>query len=81
VIGIRPTRKAILSAMPTPHDELARLQKEGKGAQRLAVMERLKLMPFGEVWEECCRRAGVPSEAQWIKEAESYEKKVLAKRG
>ena len=38
------------------------------------------LMPFGEVWEECCRRADVPDEAQWIKEAESYEKKVLAKR-
>jgi L-rhamnose isomerase len=24
---------------------------------------------------------GEPGEAQWIKEAESYEKKVLAKRG
>jgi len=50
-------------------------------AQRLALMERLKVMPFGEAWEECCRRAGVPGEAQWIKEAESYEEKVLAKRG
>jgi L-rhamnose isomerase len=38
------------------------------------------MMPFGEVWEECCRRADVPDEAQWIKEAESYDKKVLAKR-
>ncbi len=46
----------------------------------MALMERLKVMPFGEAWEECCRRAGVPGEAQWIKEAESYEKKVLAKR-
>ena len=58
MIGIRATRKAILSAMPTPHDELARLQKEGKGAQRLAVMERLKVMPFGEVWDSCCDQAG-----------------------
>jgi hypothetical protein len=26
-------------------------------------------------------RAGISGEAQWIKDAESYEKKVLAKRG
>jgi hypothetical protein len=24
------------------------------------------------VWEECCPRADVPDEAQWIKEAESW---------
>lgn len=81
VIGIRATRKAILYSLLTPHRELAQLQREGKGAQRLALMERLKVMPFGEAWEECCKRAGVPGEAQWIKDAESYEKKVLAKRG
>jgi len=80
VIGIRATRKAILSSMLTPHSELARLQKEGKGAQRLALMERLKVMPFGEVWDSCCQQAGVPGEADWIQEAEAYENKVLTKR-
>lgn len=80
VIGIRATRKAILSAMLTPHDELARLQKEGKGTQRLALMERLKVMPFGEVWDSCCDQAGVPGEADWIQEVETYEKKMLTKR-
>jgi len=80
VIGIRATRKAILSAMLTPHDELARLQQEGKGTQRLALMERLKVMPFGEVWDSCCDQAGVPGEADWIQEVETYEKKMLTKR-
>jgi L-rhamnose isomerase len=80
VIGIRATRKAILSAMLTPHDELARLQKEGKGTQRLALMERLKVMPFGEVWDSCCDQARIPGEADWIQEVETYEKKILTKR-
>ncbi|NBT24760.1 L-rhamnose isomerase, partial [bacterium] len=74
------TRKAILLSMLTPHSELAKLQKEGKGAQRLALIERLKVMPFGEVWDSCCEQAGVPAEADWIQEAEEYEKKVLTKR-
>jgi len=80
VIGIRATRKAILAAMLTPHDELARLQKEGRGAQRLALMERLKVMPFGEAWDSCCQQAEVPGEGDWIQEVETYEKKILTKR-
>jgi L-rhamnose isomerase len=37
-------------------------------------------MPFGEVWDSCCEQAGIPGEADWIQEAETYEKKVLIKR-
>jgi L-rhamnose isomerase len=80
VIGIRATRKAILHALLDPTAELQRLERAGKLAQKLALMERVKTLPFGAVWEECCRRAGVPSEAEWVAEVERYEETELARR-
>jgi len=43
-------------------------------------MERVKVMPFGEVWDFSCDQAGVLGEADWIQEVEKYEKKILSKR-
>jgi L-rhamnose isomerase len=80
VIGIRATRKAILWALLEPVQELQRLEGEGKLAQKLALMERLKTLPFGAVWDELCKRAATPSEATWISEVERYETQVLANR-
>jgi L-rhamnose isomerase len=44
------------------------------------MQEELKTMPFGDVWDEYCRRAGVPVGAAWLDEVKAYEKNVLAKR-
>ncbi len=80
VVGIRATRKALLYALLDPSEALKQLESEGKGAQKLALMERMKTMPFGEAWDQLCETAGTSSEAQWVKEAEKYTEQVLQKR-
>ena len=80
VIDIRATRKAILHALLDPTAKLQALERDGRAAYKLALMERVKTLPFGEVWDELCRRADAPSEADWVREVERYEKRVLTKR-
>ena len=80
-IGARATRQALLYALLEPAARLARLEAEGKGAQKLALMEAMKTMPFGTVWDRLCLGSNVPAGAAWIGEVEAYEKNVLAKRG
>lgn len=80
VIGIRATRKAMLYALLDPAAELARLEAEGKLAQKLALMEEAKTLPFGDVWDELCTRAGVPVGREWISRVETYESDVLRGR-
>ena len=80
VLGIRSTRKALLYALLDPTARLQELETKGKLAQKLALMEESKCLPFGEVWNELCRRAEVPDGMNWIPEIESYEKAVLSNR-
>ena len=44
-------------------------------------MEECKTLPFGDIWEEYCRREGVPATESWYEEVAQYEKDVLSKRG
>ena len=43
--------------------------------------EELLGMPFGDVWDEYCRRDGVPLEDELWDKVKSYEDDVLSKRG
>ena len=79
-IGARATRKAILYALLDPSDRLKALEAEGRGAGKLALMEEMKTMPFGAVWDMLCLRAGAPVGAAWIPQVERYERDVLARR-
>jgi len=80
VIGIRATRKAILYALLEPSARLKDLEASGRGARKLALMEEMKTMPFGAVWDMLCQRAGVPPAGEWMPKVEAYEKDVLARR-
>ncbi|MBN2686439.1 MAG: L-rhamnose isomerase [Pontiellaceae bacterium] len=80
VIGTRAARKGMLYALLDPTEQLQRYEAEGKNAQRLALMEEFKTMPFGAVWDMLCERAGVPIGADWLAEMEAYETSVLSKR-
>ncbi|HWD39693.1 MAG TPA: L-rhamnose isomerase [Fimbriimonas sp.] len=80
VIGVRATRKAILWALLDPSEALKRLEREGKLAQKLGLMEESKTLPFGVVWDGLCRRGNVPEGRSWIGEVERYEAAVLARR-
>ncbi len=80
VIGARNVQKALLSALLTPHDKLAEYQNKAAFTNMLALTEELKTFPFGEIWEEYCKRCGVDAGIEWYRNIEVYEAKVLSKR-
>lgn len=80
VIGTRATRKAILYAMLDPTGQLQTYERAGQNAQRLALMEECKTLPFGAVWDMACLQSDVPVGADWLSEIESHENTVLAGR-
>ncbi|MBO4898364.1 MAG: L-rhamnose isomerase [Clostridia bacterium] len=80
VIGFSSWQKALLSAMLTPHETLKKLQDENRLTELLAMHEEIKMLPFGDVWEEYCRVCGAPVQSKWIEDIKEYEKNVLLKR-
>ncbi len=79
-IGLRSWQKALLSAMLTPNADLKKLQDEGKLWELFVKQENAKTLPFGDVWMEYCKRAGVPTDCELFDVINEYEKTVLAKR-
>lgn len=79
-VGFRSLQKALLSALCTPFEELKKLQDEGRFTELMARQEAVKMFPLGDVWEEYCRRCGVPGGSFWFEEALRYEKEVLSLR-
>ena len=80
VIGTRNAIKALLLALLEPAAKLRDAETAGDFTARLALIEELKSMPFGAVWDEHCRRANVPIGTAWLEEVRSYEKAVLSRR-
>ena len=80
VTGFRNLQKALLFAMLQPNEMMTKLQNEGNWTKLMVVQEELKTMPFGEVWEEYCRKCGKPADGAWFEEIEAYERDVLSKR-
>ena len=80
VVGFRSWQKALLMAMLTPNKELKALQDEGKLTELFVMQERVKVLPFGDVWGEYCKRCGAPTECHLWEEIASYEKEVQSKR-
>ena len=78
--GFRSWQKALLIALCTPNEMLKKLQDEGKLTELLVRQEEVRMLPFGDVWEEYCARAGVKAGADWFEEVKEYEEKVLSKR-
>lgn len=79
-IGLRSTRKAILYALLDPTAQLKELENAGNNAGRLALMDEMKTMPFGAIWDMLCLQNGVPADRAWMAGVMKYEKQVLAKR-
>jgi L-rhamnose isomerase len=80
VIGTRNLKKALLLALLTPTDRLKTLEAQGDFTGRLALMEELKTLPFGAVWDRFCEVSGVPVGMSWLTEVRIYETAVLATR-
>lgn len=81
VIGTRSAQKGLLYALLEPSDRLKSLQNSGDFTERLMLMEEIKTLPFGDVWEEYCRRQNVmPYDEEWFAEIKKYENDVLSRR-
>lgn len=79
-IGARATLKALLLALLEPFDRLQAMEAEADYTGRLALLERLATLPFGEIWERYCEIHGAPPEASWLEELRAYERTVLSRR-
>ncbi len=81
VVGMRNMQKALLAALLEPHAYFKGLQDEGNFTRLMAEREAMKVYPFGDIWDEYCKREGIPTEDEWFEIVAQYEKDVLSKRG
>ena len=79
-LGFRNWQKALLYALLTPSDSLKADQDAGDLTAVLVRQDELKTMPFGDVWDEYCRRCGAPLDGTWLDTVLQYERDVLSKR-
>jgi L-rhamnose isomerase len=80
VIGTRNALRALLMALLEPSAELRSMEQAGDYTGRLALMEEAKGLPWGEVWDEFCRREDVPVGMDYLHDIRDYERTVLAAR-
>lgn len=79
-IGARNALRALLMAILEPGDRLRELEAAGDYTRRLALLEELKGMPFGAVWDYYCLQEGTPAGIAFMDEVEAYEARVLSGR-
>ncbi len=79
-IGTRNMIKALMIALLEPSTTLKKFESEGDFTGRLALMEELKTMPAGAVWDYYCMKNGVPAGTDWLERVRSYEKEILSVR-
>ncbi len=80
VTGTRAMLKALLIALLEPTERLRQLELEGNYTERLALLEEIKSLPFGVVWDYYCLKQNVPHGAAWLNDVRRYEADVLSKR-
>ena len=79
-IGMRAMLKALLAAFVEPTAKLRELECAGDYTSRLAMLEELKTMPLGDLWNYYCLKHGAAVGTAWIDEVKQYEKNVTGKR-
>lgn len=80
VIGTRNALRALLLALLEPVDQMRQLEIAGDYTARLALLEELKGMPFGAVWDFYCLQQGVPVGFSFMDDIRAYEAQVLSRR-
>ncbi len=79
-IGTRNALRALLLALLEPIETMREMEIDGDYTGRLALLEELKGMPFGAVWDAYCLRQDVPVGFGFMDEIKAYEKQELARR-
>ena len=80
VIGARCLLKGLLIALLEPTALLREYEAAGDYTGRLALLEELKTLPSGAVWDYYCLRQDVPIGPAWLEDVRAYERSVLARR-
>ncbi len=80
VIGTRNALKCLLAALLEPSARLRELEAAGDTTARLVMLEELKTLPLGAVWDEHCRRQNAPGDRAWLPIVQQYEREHLARR-
>jgi L-rhamnose isomerase len=80
LIGTRATQKCLLQALLEPLDLLRQYEDKGQGFEILALMEEMKSLPFGAVYDYFNLKNNVPVGEEFIAKVQQYEKEVTSKR-
>jgi L-rhamnose isomerase len=80
VIGTRALLKALLIALLEPTQQLRQYEASGDYTRRLAMLEEVKMLPAGAVWDYYCLRQNVPVGPAWLDNTAQYGREVLSKR-
>ena len=80
VIGARATQKCLLQALLEPLTTLREYEAEGKGFERLALLEECKSLSWSAVWDMFCLKNNVPVGEEFIADVNNYEAEVTSKR-
>jgi L-rhamnose isomerase len=80
VIGARSLLKALLGALLAPVERLRAAEAAGDYTTRLALMEEMRTLPLGAVWDDYCERQGAPPGDAWLAAVRRYERDVLFQR-
>ena len=80
VIGTRCMLKALMMALLEPISMLRQFERDGDFTSRLSMLEEIKTLPFGAVWDWYCLTSGVPAGPAWMEQVREYERTVLSLR-
>jgi len=79
-VGTRAAQKSLLLALLEPSQKLKEAEQSGDYTTRLALLEQVKSMPWGLVWDAFCQRHDVPNDMELLNTVKNYEASVLSKR-
>jgi L-rhamnose isomerase len=80
LIGTRATQKCLLQALLEPLPLLRQYEDNGQGFEKLALLEEMKSLPFGAVYDYFNLKNNVPVGEEFIGRVQQYEKDVTLKR-
>lgn len=81
IIGIRAAQKSLLNALLEPLHTLRKYEDGGMWFERLALLDEVKTLPLGAVYDYFNYKNDVPVAETYLTDVEKYEHEVLAKRG
>ena len=79
-IGTRNALRALLIALLEPRDLLRQFENSSDFTGRLALLEELKGLPFGALWDYYCLTRNVPVGLAFMDEIRIYEREILSQR-